>query len=78
VIAQAQRREVERLFREAGYTEPVTVAPPTSDDERIFVLTPGSGLIGRRDLEADLQAALSRKVWIVEQSDSWPSREPLD
>jgi hypothetical protein len=77
VISPEQRREVERLFRAAGYAEPVAVAPVTSDDERVFVLTPGSGLIGRRDLEAALQAALGRKVWIVEESDSWPNRESL-
>lgn len=77
MISSEQRREVERLFREAGYAEPVTVAPVTSEDERVFVLTPGSGLVGRRDLEASLQEALGRKVWIVQESDPWPSREPL-
>ncbi len=77
MISPEQRREVEQLFRDAGYVQPVTVAPVTSDDERVFVLTPGSGLIGRRDLEAALQAALRRKVWIVEESDSWPNRESL-
>jgi hypothetical protein len=77
VISPEQRHEVERLFREAGYGEPVTIAPVTSEDERVFVLTPGSGLAGRRDLEAALQAALSRKVWTVDQSESWPNREPL-
>jgi hypothetical protein len=77
VISSEQRREVERLFREAGYAEPVNVAPVTSEDERVFVLTPGSGLDGSRDLEASLQAALGRKVWIVEESDQWPVREPL-
>jgi hypothetical protein len=77
VISPEQRREVERLFLDAGYVCPVTVAPVTSDDEWVLVLTPGSGLVGRRDLEAASQSALGRKVWIVEESDSWPNREPL-
>lgn len=47
------------------------------DDEGVLVPTSGSGLVGRRDLEADLQAAPGRKVWNVEQSPSWPAAEPL-
>lgn len=77
VITWDQRRDVERLLRDAGYADELTVTPVTSDDERVFILDPGSGLLGRRDLEAALQSALGRKVWIVEECDQWPHREPL-
>jgi hypothetical protein len=49
----------------------------TSEDERIFVVPPESKLAARRDLEAALEAALGRKVWIVERSASWSVSEPL-
>jgi hypothetical protein len=53
------------------------MAPVTSDDERIFVLSPGDfgELSDRRALEQVLQELLQRKVWIVEGSASWPVTE---
>jgi hypothetical protein len=55
------------------------IAPVTSEDERIFVLPPDalSALPDRRALEQVLQELLQRKVWIVEQSTSWPTTEPF-
>lgn len=78
MISPSERQAVERLFREAGYTDELFVAPVTSEDERVFVVTPGTEVAGRRDLEARLQSALGRKVWIVEQSAAWANREPLN
>lgn len=77
MITPSQREAVERLFREAGYGGELRIAPVTSEDERIFLVPPGSDVAGHRELETALQAALSRKVWVVEQSEAWPDREGL-
>ena len=77
MLSADQRAAVQAIFAAAGYTSTPEVAPVTSEDERIFVVPPTSELAGRRDLEAALQTALGRKVWIVERSASWSVSEPL-
>ena len=74
-----QQAAVENAFSLAGYHGALMTAPVTSEDERIFVLPPDalSALPDRRALEQVLQELLQRKVWIVEQSTSWPTTEPF-
>jgi hypothetical protein len=79
VFNAGQQAAVANAFASAGYDGPLMVAPVTSSDESVFVLPPDgySALPDRRALEQVLQELLERKVWIVEQSASWPSTEPF-
>ena len=63
----------EDLLREAGFRGPLNVAKMVGDDERIFVLPADvvGALQDQRGLEAALQRALGRKVWIVAESSGW-------
>jgi hypothetical protein len=74
-----QHAAVANVFALAGYHGPLVIAPVTSGDERIFVLSPDDfgALSGRLALEQALQELLRRKVWIVERSPSWPATEPF-
>ena len=74
-----QQAAVTNAFLLAGYRGPLMIAPVTSGDERIFVLPTEafSALANRPALEQLLQQVLHLKVWIVEQSVSWPNVEPF-
>jgi hypothetical protein len=77
VISAEARKVAEDLLRQAGFPGPLNVARVIGDDERIFVL-PGDavgGLKDQRGLEAALQQALGRKVWIVAASPRWSDTE---
>jgi hypothetical protein len=71
-----QRAAVAHVFAQNGYLQSLRVAPVTSDDERVFVVPEGT-TIGERAV-ADLQTILGRKVWIVEESKSWPETVPFE
>jgi len=77
MFSAGQHAAVANAFALAGYHGRLMIAPVTSDDERIFVLSPGDfgELSDRRALEQVLQELLQRKVWIVEGSASWPVTE---
>ena len=79
VFTAGQQAAVANAFTLAGYYGPLMTAPVTSGDERVFVLLPDAfaALPDRRALEQALQELLERKVWIVEQSASWPTTEPF-
>jgi hypothetical protein len=79
MFSAVQHAAVANAFVLAGYHGPLVIAPVTSDDERIFVLSPDDfgGLSGRVEVAQALQEILRRKVWIVEQSASWPATEPF-
>jgi hypothetical protein len=66
-------------FAVAGWPGLVMIAPVTSEDERIFVLSSEAfrALGDRAALEQVMQQILCRKAWIVEQSASWPVVEPF-
>jgi hypothetical protein len=77
VFTAGQQAAVANAFSLAGYHGPLMIAPVTSGDERVFVIPPAAhgALSDRRALEQVLQELLQRKVWIVEQSASWPTTE---
>lgn len=79
MFSAGQQAAAARAFSLAGYHDPLVTVPVTSDDERIFVLSPEAfrAMPDRRTLEQVLQELLQRKVWIVEQSASWPTTEPF-
>jgi hypothetical protein len=79
VFTVGQQAAVARAFALAGYHGPLMTAPVTSDDERIFLLSPDDfgALSDPPALEQVLQALLQRKVWIVQRSASWPTTEPF-
>lgn len=72
-----QRTAVANAFALAGYHGQIRIAPVTSEDERIFVLPSETfaALTNVHALAQILQQLLDRKVWIVEQSASWPMTE---
>jgi hypothetical protein len=77
VLTDDELAAVEQVFRAHGHDEPIRIAPPIGDDERIFVL-PASALakLPEAAVTADLQRALGRKVWLADES-AWPGTEPL-
>ncbi len=78
MLTDDQRRDAERLFRAHGYDEPLRIAPVTSEDERIFVVpSEVLAVLPERDLTAELQQALGRKVWICAEGTAWSHTEPL-
>lgn len=79
MFSSEQRAAVVNAFEQAGYRSPLMIAPVTSGDERIFVLSAGDfgALSDRRALEQTLQELLRCKVWIVERSPSWAVTEPF-
>ena len=38
MLSAGEKAAAERVFQEAGYDGPVRIAPPLSEDERIFVV----------------------------------------
>ena len=77
MLTEPERDEAQRLFAEHGYTQPLRVARVTSDDERIFALTPDALATLPATLAAQLQQALHRKVWIVGEGPALADTEPL-
>jgi len=79
VIDSEARRRVEQLFRNAGISAPLMVAPVSSEDERVFVLAPGSVelLPDLGELTIALQETLGRKVWITDDRTYWTDTEPF-
>jgi hypothetical protein len=79
VFTAGQQAAVANAFSRASYHGPLVTAPVTSGDERVFVLPPDAyaALPDRHALEQFLQELLQRKVWIVEQSASWPTTLPF-
>jgi hypothetical protein len=77
VLTEPERDEAQRLFAEHGHTQPLRVARVTSEDERIFVVTPATLATLPATLTAQLQQALHRKVWIVGEGPAWADTEPL-
>jgi hypothetical protein len=77
VLTEPERDEAQRLFAEHGYTQPLRIAHVTSEDERIFVVTPATLATLLATLAAQLQQALHRKVWIVGEGPAWADTEPL-
>ena len=78
MVTTEEHQAVELLFREAGCVGPLKVAKLIGDDELVFVLPAEvvHRLSDRVGLEAALQQALGRKVWIVAESPNWRS-EPF-
>ena len=69
------RGAVAEAFEQVGYFGSLRVAPITSSDERVFLLN-GRALANVRNmraLEQELQQILGLKVWVVEQTASWPT-----
>ena len=79
MFTTGERAAVANAFSLAGYHGLLMIAPVTSGDERVFVLSPAAlgALPDRHALEQVLQELLQCKVWIVEQSASWPTTEPF-
>ena len=77
MLSADERAAVEQIFRAHGYHQPLRIAPPVGDDERIFVL-PASELaqLPEASVTAELQSILRRKVWLASES-AWPTSEPL-
>ena len=75
-----QRTAVAGAFTLAGYDGPLYTAPVTSEDERAFLLEPGTlrSLSHVRTLEQVLQQVLGRKVFVVERSDQWGTPVPFE
>ena len=75
-----QRTAVAGAFTLAGYDGPLSTAPVTSEDERAFLLEPGTlrSLSHVRTLEQVLQQVLGRKVFVVERSDQWGTPVPFE
>jgi hypothetical protein len=64
-------------FAAHGYTDPLHVAPVTSDDERAFIISSDAAVIDQEALTRELQDILHRKVWIAASSPEWSEPEPL-
>jgi site-specific DNA-methyltransferase (cytosine-N4-specific) len=80
VFTAGQQVAVTDAFSLAGYHGPLMTAPVTSDDERIFVLSPEAfgALSDRRSvLEQVLEELLQLEVSIVPRSASCPTAEPF-
>ena len=63
-----------------GYVGPLYTAPVTSEDERAFLLEPGTlrSLSHVRTLEQVLHQVLGRKVLVVERSNQWGTPVPFE
>jgi len=78
VLTDDQRRKAEQLFLAHGYDGELRIARLVGDDERIFVVpTAVLASLPERSLSAELQQALGRKVWIVDEAKGWSETEPL-
>ena len=62
MLTDEQRAKAKRLFREHGFGGQLLIAPPTGDDERIFVLPTAdyAALRAAADLTESLQSVLGR------------------
>ena len=81
MLTDSQLEQAREIFGALGYGGPLRIAQlteRTGDDERIFVVPPlVLAALPDRQLAADLQRALGRKVWIVAEGPAWPDTEPL-
>jgi len=79
VFSVDQRAAVTAAFSQASYDGPLKVAPVTSEDERVFLLSPQAfaSLRDKTRLERTLQQLLRRKVWIVAQTEQWADGVPF-
>ena len=80
MFTDGQREDVADAFERAGYFGSLHVAPITRTDERVFLLD-ASALATMRNvpaLEQQLQKILGVKVWVVAQTDSWPTAIAFD
>jgi hypothetical protein len=80
VLNEDQRAAARAAFLLAGYDGELEVAPVTSEDERVFLLDPAAFgcLRDKTSLEAHLQIALDRKVWVIERTAYWPAAVPFN
>jgi hypothetical protein len=78
VLTDDERTAAERIFRAHGYDEPLRIATPISDDERVFVIpTAALTALPERALVTALQAALKRKVWLAPEGPGWAATTQL-
>ncbi len=75
-----QRAAVRNAFSLAGFDGDLRVLPPLGTDEYVFVLPRGFTVSQPNALAQVLQQVLSRKVWVVVDSDEVPETVlfPLD
>jgi hypothetical protein len=77
MFSEEQRRDVERLFRAAGYDAPLQVAKPRGSDERVFLVESDDVVISfPPELTLDVQKVLGCKVWIASGTE-WGPGEPF-
>ena len=78
MLTDLEREVAQQIFRAHGYDRPLRIAPPTGEDEWIF-LVPSWALtvLPERTLVSELQEALHRKIAIAAEGHPWPESEPL-
>jgi hypothetical protein len=75
-----QRTAVEGVFRLAGFSGRLVTAPVTSSEERFFMLRPADleRISDVRTLEQILQQLLSKKVAVLERTESSKDVVPFE
>lgn len=78
MVGRDQRSAVFAAFRLAGYDDNLYTLPVASDEERVFVLPPGTSLPRANDLENVLAQVLRRRVAILCSEKFWERRVPFE
>jgi hypothetical protein len=80
VFNVGQRTAVEGVFRLAGFSGRLVTAPVTSSEERLFMLRPADleRISDVRTLEQILQQLLSKKVAVLEHTESSEDVVPFE
>jgi hypothetical protein len=64
--------QLRAVFRAHGVTGDIKEVIPRAGDEAVFTVTAGDSFATTdRELAADLQRLLARKVWLVLESATW-------
>lgn len=78
MVGKDQRSAVFAAFRLAGYGDNLYTLPVASDEERVFVLPPGTPLARLNDLEQVLAQVLRRRVAVLCSEKFWDRRVPFE
>jgi hypothetical protein len=78
MVEKDQRVAVFAAFRLAGHDDNLFTLPASSDEERVFVLPPGTSIARSADLEQVLAQVLRRRVAVLCSESLWARRVPFE
>jgi hypothetical protein len=74
-LAEPSSDQLRAVFRAHGVTGDIKEVIPRAGDEAVFIVTAADSFATTaRELAADLQLLLARKVWVVCESATWEGR----